>query len=356
MKIFLIYGGRSAERDISVLSAFSIQNELYYERHVLTPIFIDQTGTWFKGEERTCPFETAEEMILNKEGRGEKASPSILQENDAVAIPCLHGPYGEDGTIQGLLEVLGVPYVGCGVLASAAGMDKITTKYLFQQIGLPQLPFVPITKWEWDNYPTAVYGKCEGSLVYPMFVKPANLGSSVGISKANDRDELTAAINLAFEFDSRIVVELGIEARELECAVLGHEDIHTSVVGELGKEKGFYDYDEKYINNDVQLIIPAPVSEEISQKIRQYAKEAFEVIDGSGLARCDFFLTANDEIYINEVNTFPGFTKFSMYPKLWEVTGLQYHDLIENLIELAIKRYKQKNALHQTRQDQSEGE
>ncbi|WP_025730510.1 D-alanine--D-alanine ligase family protein [Atopobacter phocae] len=358
MKIFLIYGGKSAESDISVISAFSIQNEIYYDQHEVVPIYINQQGEWLTTGGRTTSFATKDDMRFTIENGAVLVEPTILKEENSVALPCLHGPNGEDGTIQGLFEVYDIPYVGCGVLASAAGMDKIMSKYLFQQIGLPQLPYVPVVETEWHQYPESIFAKCEGTLIYPMFVKPANLGSSVGISKANNREELIAALNVAFAYDHRVVVELGIDAREVECAVLGDTEIHTSVVGELVKDQGFYDYEEKYINNTVDLAIPANIKEEISDKIRRYSTEAFQVLDGSGLARCDFFLTANDEIYINEVNTFPGFTPYSMYPKLWEATGIQYGDLVETLIDLAKTRHARSHSKKHQRivNEESNGE
>ena len=255
-----------------------------------------------------------------------------------------HGPNGEDGTIQGLFEILDLPYVGCGVLASANGMDKIASKHLFQQAGIPQVPFVPFVKADFKKSPEAIYNRIEGTLRYPVFVKPANMGSSVGISKATNREELTTAIEEALKYDRRIVVEQGIDAREVEVAVLGNDEVNTSVVGEVVKQAGFYDYNEKYINNTTTLQIPAAIPEEVSAKIREYAETAFRAIDGSGLTRCDFFLTETQEVFINEVNTMPGFTQFSMYPKLWEAMGISYKDLVEELIRLALKRYNDRHA------------
>ncbi|WP_022796728.1 D-alanine--D-alanine ligase [Bavariicoccus seileri] len=360
MNIFLIYGGKSAEHDISVLTAFSIQKEIHYQEHTVIPIYITQQGKWLKGatinealvEGTSLDLKEADKAIFGSESTGIAVMPTVLLSlPDAIVFPVLHGPNGEDGTIQGLFEIFDLPYVGCGVLASAAGMDKIVSKSLFQQMGLPQLPYVPITEYEWHTYPESVYAKCEGTLIYPVFVKPANMGSSVGVSKAGNREELIAAVNEAFSYDHRVVIEQGVEAREVECGVLGLHDIHTSVVGELVKSKGFYDYDEKYINNTVELQIPADLPEEISAKIQSYAKEAFGVIDGSGLSRCDFFVTEHNEIYINEINTLPGFTQFSMYPSLWKETGLQYSDLIAELLELGVRRFNEKESKKVSRND-----
>lgn len=362
MKIFLIYGGKSAEHDISILTAFSIIKEVYYNYYEVEPIYITKDGEWIRGaviqQADTVPFSEALRLSSSdnssfaaKEGAvstGVVIRPSELKEDNAVIFPVLHGPNGEDGTVQGLFEVIGMPYVGAGVLASACGMDKIISKQLFQLAGLPQVPYVPIRKNEWLTDAPEVFKRCEGSLIYPMYVKPANLGSSVGISKAENREELKAAIELALRYDRRVVVEQGIEAREIEVAVLGNDDIHTSVPGELVKEIDFYDFDAKYINNDVTLQIPAHVSEEVKNQLRDYSVRAFQAIDGSGLSRCDFFLTSNDEIFINEVNTMPGFTQFSMYPLLWQNTGLNYGDLVEELIQLALKRFNESLAFEQT--------
>lgn len=355
MKIVVVYGGKSAEHDISILTAFSIIKEIYFEYYDVQPVFITKEGTWLKGEPLTGPVAFADALKLEeaatahfatKEGEqstGVKINPCSIKEEDTVVFPILHGPNGEDGTIQGMFEILDMPYVGCGVLASAAGMDKIASKQLFQQAGLPQVPYVPFIKTEWNEDPEAIYNRIEGTLLYPVFVKPANMGSSVGISKADNRDELMAAIEEALKYDRRIVVEQGIDAREIECGVLGNDDVNTSVVGEVVKEVGFYDYNEKYVNNTVTLQIPAEIPEEVSHKVREYAATAFKAIDGAGLTRCDFFLTESNEIYINEVNTMPGFTEFSMYPLLWAETGINYKNLVEELIQLALKRYNEKH-------------
>ncbi|PLS32651.1 D-alanine--D-alanine ligase [Carnobacterium maltaromaticum] len=352
MKISLIYGGKSAEHDISILTAFSIIKEVYYKYYEVQPIYITKAGQWIKGPVLTEPvtnhdqlkFKINDETTNTQQLSGVEIQPTSLKEEDAVIFPVLHGPNGEDGTVQGLFEVINMPYVGTGVLASACGMDKIISKYLFQQAGIPQVPYVAVLKNEWLRDEEQVFMRCEGSLLYPMFVKPANMGSSVGITKAENRFELISAIKTALKYDRRIVVEQGIEAREIEVAVLGNSDVHTSVPGEIVKSVDFYDYDSKYLTNDVQLQIPALVPDSVSAQLREYAAAAFEVLDGSGLSRCDFFVTANDEIFINEVNTMPGFTQFSMYPLLWENTGLSYGDLVEELIQLALRRFEERQA------------
>lgn len=356
MKIFLVYGGKSAEHDISILTAFSIIKEVYYDYYEVEPIYITKSGQWVKGalvkqadevkDSDTLKLTISESSKYatdeNQESEGILIQPSDLKEENAVIFPVLHGPNGEDGTVQGLFEVIGMPYVGAGVLASACGMDKIISKQLFQQAGLPQVPYVPIRKAEWLNDKESVFKQCEGTLFYPMYIKPANLGSSVGISKAENRDELVEAIELALRYDRRVVVEQGIEAREIEVAILGNDDIHISVPGELVKTVDFYDYESKYLNNEVVMQIPALFPEDVNTRLRDYAVRAFQALDGSGLSRCDFFLTSNDELFINEVNTMPGFTQFSMYPTLWKNTGLNYGDLVEELIQLALRRHQER--------------
>lgn len=341
MNIYLLYGGKSAEHDISIISAYHIMQEIYYEYYEVQPIFITQEGTWLKGNK----IET-KESVPTLQALRETDLPEFdireLKAEKSVVFPVLHGPNGEDGTVQGLLETLNVPYVGAGVLASAAGMDKIVSKILFQDAGIPIVPYQTVTPSEWAARPEETINKIASKLPYPMYVKPANLGSSVGISEVNSDEELEEAINLAFQYDNRVLVEEGIEATEVEIAVLGNEDVHTSVVGALVKESQFYDYEAKYVNSEVMLEIPANIPKDISVKLREYATNAFIAIDGSGLARVDFFLTNDEEIYINEVNTFPGFTPISMYPKLWEETGLSYGDLIEELIQLGLSRHEER--------------
>lgn len=344
MKIILIYGGKSAEHDISVLSAYSMLQAVYYNYYQVELVFISKTGQWYRGPILTQAPKSQEEMLLS-ESNAEPINCAQIKSEDSVIFPLLHGPNGEDGTVQGLFEVLEMPYVGAGVLASACGMDKIVTKHILQQIGIPQVPYVSVMKTLWKVDSAPIIEKCEGSLVYPMFVKPANMGSSIGISKAESRAELLEAINKAFCYDRRVIVEQGIEAREIEVAVLGNEEVRTSVPGEVVKTVDFYAYEDKYEKNEVTLQIPANISEEVQEKMREYARQAYLALDGSGLSRCDFFLTANQEIFLNEINTMPGFTPFSMYPLLWEEMGLKYGDLIEELIQLALLRFKQKQEL-----------
>ncbi|MGF3195652.1 D-alanine--D-alanine ligase [Facklamia sp. P13055] len=356
MKIILLYGGQSAEHEISIISAHNISQAIMYNLYTVQPIYITKDGQWIQGPEMNEPSLGDQQLIFNESdhakwsttntpSKGVVIKPGEIQEEDAIVFPVLHGPNGEDGTIQGFVEVLDMPYVGAGITASANGMDKIISKSLFTQAGIPQVPYVSFDDVEWKNQQENLIIKAEGTLLYPMFVKPANMGSSVGISKAQDKYQLIEAVNEALKYDRRIVVEQGISADECEVAVLGNEDIHVSCVGRLIKTQDFYDYSEKYINNTVEMEIPADLPESLSEEIQNYAKKAYRVIDGSGLARADFFVTANHDIYINELNTMPGFTQYSMYPSLWKATGLEYRDLIEELIQLGLSRHKTKSQM-----------
>jgi D-alanine-D-alanine ligase len=263
-----------------------------------------------------------------------------------VILPVLHGTYGEDGALQGLLEMANVPYVGCGVLGSALGMDKEKMKMVFSSVGLPIVDYLVYRRNEWERSPETIMDAIEQHLGYPCFVKPVNLGSSVGINKAHDRGELEHAINVAAEYDRKIIIERGINCRELECAVLGNDEPLASVVGEVEASNEFYDYNAKYIDNKSQVIIPAAIPQATAEEVRRQAIKAFLALDLSGLARVDFFLEKETgQVYINEVNTLPGFTQISMYPKLWEASGLPYSQMLDRLIELAIERHgdKQRN-------------
>lgn len=357
MKIILLYGGQSAEHDISVISAHNIAQQIMYNYYNVQPIFIRRDGVWIKGAPLTEAPSTSGELILeaaeiaqwsqkaDTASTGIVIQPGSIYEEDTIVFPALHGPNGEDGTIQGFLEVLNMPYVGAGVTASAAGMDKTISKYIFSQVGIPQVPFEAFDRQAWLNSKDELIKKCEGSLLYPMFVKPANMGSSVGISKVENVEELANAVELALKYDFRIVVEQGINADEVEVAILGNADAHVSVVGKLVKEQSFYDYDNKYLNNSVSMQIPAELPEAVAEKIQEYALLAYRAIDGRGLSRCDFFVTANNDIYINEINTMPGFTPYSMYPVLWQGTGLGTRDLVEELIQLGLRHFEAKKAL-----------
>ncbi|MEG3031840.1 MAG: D-alanine--D-alanine ligase [Enterococcus sp.] len=342
MKIVLLYGGRSAEHDVSILSAYSVLNAIYYDYYQVQLVFITKDGKWVKGPLLTDKPKNESVLKLTwdvEDATGEIISPSTIKEEDAVVFPLLHGPNGEDGTIQGFLETIDMPYIGAGVLTSACGMDKIMTKYILQAAGIPQVPYVPVLKNLWKENPKQIFEQCEGTLLYPMFVKPANMGSSVGISKAENREELQNALQEAYKYDTRAIVEQGIEAREIEVAILGNEDVRTTLPGEIVKDVAFYDYNSKYIDNQIIMQIPAEIPEDVQQKVQDFAKKAYVMLGGSGLSRCDFFLTNKNELFLNELNTMPGFTQYSMYPSLWEKMGLKYGDLIEELIQLALKRF-----------------
>lgn len=348
MKIILLYGGKSAEHEVSILSAFSVLNAIYYDYYHVQLVFISKTGEWVKGPVLTEKpvSDTVLKLTWNQvDATGQLIQPGDIKEEDAIVFPLLHGPNGEDGTIQGFLETINMPYVGAGVVTSACGMDKIMTKYILQAAGIPQVPYVPVLKHQWKENPKQVFEQCEGSMLYPMFIKPANMGSSVGISKAENREELQYALEEAYKYDTRAVIEQGIEAREIEVAILGNEDVRTTMAGEIVKDVAFYDYQSKYIDNKIEMQIPAEVPDDVQQKAQEYAKKAYTMLGGSGLSRCDFFLTSKNELFLNELNTMPGFTQFSMYPSLWEQTGLQYGDLIEELIQLGMNRFKQRQAL-----------
>ena len=352
MKIILLYGGQSAEHEVSILSAFSVLNAIYYNYYEVQVVFISKEGQWVKGPLLTDKPESEDILHLTWSEDGEagdftgtRIQPGDIKEDNAIVFPLLHGPNGEDGTIQGFLETIKMPYVGTGVLTSACAMDKIMTKYILQTAGIPQVPYVPVLKNQWKENPKKIFEQCEGSLLYPMFVKPANMGSSVGISKAENREQLQQALEEAYQYDTRVVIEQGIEAREVEVAILGNEDVRTTSVGEIVKDVAFYDYNSKYIDNKIEMQIPAQIPDEIQEKAQEYAKTAYTMLGGSGLSRCDFFLTSENELFLNELNTMPGFTQFSMYPSLWEETGLKYGDLIEELIQLGMNRFKQKQSL-----------
>ncbi|ETT82847.1 D-alanine--D-alanine ligase [Viridibacillus sp. FSL R5-0477] len=350
-KLGLLYGGKSAEHDVSLSTARAVTQALNFDKFDVFPIFITRDGEWRKGDQLTAPAESIEQLQIGKgtqDSIPNDVSSFLLNKDEKefdVIFPLLHGTNGEDGTVQGLLEVLNLPYVGNGVLASSAGMDKVVMKQLFEHAGLKQVPYVYFIRKEWNKSQDALIAKMEEELTWPMFVKPANLGSSVGISKASNREELIKAIDLASKYDRKIIVETGIVAREVEMGVLGNDSPKVSVPGEIKPVTDFYDYDSKYNDNNTGLIIPAPVTTDVVERMKDMAIRAFKVLDCSGLVRADFFVTADDDIVINEVNTMPGFTPVSMYPILWQNTGVTYSDLIEQLIDLAIERHDEKQQL-----------
>lgn len=349
-KLGLVYGGKSAEHEVSLSTARAVTQAVDFEKYEILPIYITVDGEWIKGQSLESPVESIDELRLP--GGGQLDSIHSFLNGDSgipdIVFPLLHGTNGEDGTVQGLFEVMNIPYVGNGVLASSAGMDKIVMKQLFEHVGLKQVPYVYFTKKQWNENPEQFHQQMENELGWPMFVKPANLGSSVGISKAENREELQAAIDFAFKFDRKIIVEQGVEAREIEIAILGNDSPECSVPGEIIPVTEFYDYDAKYKDGNTRLVIPADVSEAVLATMKDMAIRAFKVLDCSGLIRADFFVTSTDEILINEINTMPGFTPFSMFPLLWQNTDLTYPELIDTLIELAWERYEEKQSIQYT--------
>ncbi|MFQ5410096.1 MAG: D-alanine--D-alanine ligase family protein [Anaerolineales bacterium] len=354
VRVGILFGGRSGEHEISLMSARSVRRAIDTDKYDVTLIGITKDGKWIGGDDPLQALESgmadAPERVLLGDPRrralmqidpqegGNAVTLSSVAELD-VLFPVLHGTFGEDGTVQGLFELADMAYVGAGVVGSAVGMDKGVFKRVMQAIGVPVLPFVTIRRSAFERDPGGTLSEVEAVLAYPVFVKPANLGSSVGISKANDVDELVAALREAARWDRRIVVEQGIDAREIEVSVLGNDDPVASVAGEVVPQREFYDYEAKYVTDDSELLIPAPISAAQLAELQAIAIRAYRAIDCGGMARVDFLLDrTSGELWLNELNTLPGFTKISMYPKLWEASGLNYPDLIDRLIELALER------------------
>ena len=350
-RVGIIYGGRSGEHEVSVASAASIFKHLDPQRYEAVPIQIDKSGHWILG--RPAPTALSAGQAASAATSTALATPAeeptqaLRESGVAVVFPVLHGPYGEDGTVQGLLELANVPYVGAGVLGSAVGMDKAVMKKLFAAHGLPIVPYIAAIRRDATRNRDALAGRVERELRYPVFVKPANLGSSVGISKARTRQELDTAIDLALEFDRKLVIEAAVpEAREIECAVLGNDDPEASVPGEVVPSREFYDYESKYLDDSSTLLIPAPLTEAQTAEVRRLAIAAFQALDVAGLSRVDFLMArSSGTLYLNEVNTMPGFTTISMYPKMWEASGLPYAALLDRLITLALERHAEKQRL-----------
>jgi D-alanine-D-alanine ligase len=384
LRVGILFGGRSGEHEISLLSAASVFKAIDTSKYEVVPIGITKDGRWLTASD-------AEKLLHGKAGEGARptlragdpdttASAAVLQNGEAVVFPpephnssmtpfqtdapvrrasdrainvdiifpVLHGTFGEDGTIQGLLELADIPYVGAGVLGSAAGMDKDIMKSLFRAAGLAIVKHVTVLRSEWESAPKKVQKLVESNLKYPVFVKPANLGSSVGISKARDRKELGPAIDEAAKFDRKIVIEEGVggkknKAREIECSVLGNDNPEASVPGEIVPSAEFYDYSAKYLDEGSQLIIPAKLTKAETKTVQELAIAGFRAVDCSGLARVDFLMDPKSrKIYLNEINTMPGFTSISMYPKLWAASGVGYSELISRLIQLGLDRHAEK--------------
>ncbi len=341
LRVGVLFGGRSGEHEVSLSSVQAVLKAMDKERYTIVPIGIDKQGRWL------CEGDPLEQLICGGSAPAEAPlwpRPEQLAGIDVI-VPVLHGTFGEDGTLQGLLDLAGIPYVGCGVLASALAMDKAVSKMVFAAHNLPQTPWQVVWREVWEARPDEVISHLEANLAYPMFTKPANLGSSVGISKASDRSALRAGLTEAAAWDRKIVVEQGVPfAREIECAVLGNEEAIASIPGEIVPSNEFYDYAAKYVDGASTERIPAPISAEIAAAVQEMAVRAFHAVDGSGLSRVDFLLNnATGEIFLNEVNTMPGFTSISMYPKLWEASGVPYPRLIDRLIELALARHAERS-------------
>ena len=347
LRIGVVFGGMSTENKVSCVSANSVIKNLNKEKYDIFPIYIDKKGNWFE----VTNLDIDEKTLEESENKIYINNVMELLKTFNVVFPVLHGLYGEDGTIQGVFELLKVPYVGCGVLASSVGMDKVYSKIIFDKAGINQTKYIYIKNYgDKYIYVDDVFNEesldIEGmsniiikKLKFPMFVKPSNSGSSVGISKANNEEELKKAIVEASKFDRKILIEEGIVGREVECAVLGNENVISSCVGEIRAADEFYSYDAKYKNQESKTLIPADLSIEKSKEIQALAIKAFKAIDGKGLSRVDFFIEkSTDKIYINEINTLPGFTSISMYPKLFEQIGIMYTELLDKLIELALEK------------------
>jgi D-alanine-D-alanine ligase len=343
VRVMVVFGGRSGEHEVSLASARAIMEALE-GRHEVFPVGITRSGRWISSGDPMRELESRSKEITDGSGlpaRTEEKLPAAALGSVDVVFPVLHGPYGEDGTIQGMLELAGIPYVGSGVLASAVGMDKLTMKKIFAHHGLPQVEWLGLTRKEWEEDGKNWIRHIETSLGFPCFVKPANLGSSVGINKAEDAGELRAALAEAAAFDRRLIVEAGVDAREIEVSVLGNEEAEVSVPGEIVVKKNeFYDYEAKYSEDGMELIVPAAVPDEVTAEIRRIARRAYEAIDAAGMARVDFFLErGSGQLLLNEINTIPGFTPTSVYSRLWAASGLSYEELLDRLIRLALERH-----------------
>jgi D-alanine-D-alanine ligase len=369
IRLGILFGGRSGEHEVSLTSAAAVMKALDPAKYELVPIGITREGRWRVGPkafgllkeapgddaaQRTAPLQSVLEdgqaVAPSVDPTGPKllplakspAAPRVRPEVDVI-FPVLHGTFGEDGTIQGLLELADVPYVGAGVLASSTGMDKDVMKRLFRDAGLPVVPWELVLRKEWEDNPAGVRRRIEKRLRYPLFVKPANLGSSVGITKVHQPAELEAGMDSAAQYDRKILVEKAVDAREIECAVLGNDNPQASVPGEIVPVNEFYDYEAKYIKEGSDLLIPARLSPRQIKRVQELAVRAFKAIDCAGMGRVDFLLERKSgKIFVMEINTIPGFTSISMYPKLWEASGVPYSMLLDRLIQLALERHRDK--------------
>jgi D-alanine-D-alanine ligase len=359
LRVGLIFGGRSGEHEVSLVSAQGVMGAIDKDKYEVVPIGITKEGRWLASGDPMLALssgvvtesnpalllpEPSQQGLMRLEDREQERALAAVQVSQLdVVIPILHGPYGEDGTVQGLLELAGLPYVGAGVAASAVGMDKVLFKDIMRAHGLPVVHSLMIKRKAWEQQPEQTVARIEAEVGYACFVKPANLGSSVGISKAHNPVELVTALDEAARYDRKLLVEVAVDAREIEVSVLGNDEPVASVPGEIVPCNLFYDYAAKYVDGESELLIPAPIPPETAELIRRLAVEAYLAIDCAGMARADFLLDRQtDHVYVNEVNTLPGFTPISMYPKLWEASGISYPELIDRLIELALERHADK--------------
>jgi D-alanine-D-alanine ligase len=366
IRLALLYGGRSAEHQVSVVSARSVMEALDPDRFEVVPVGITRDGSWMLPDASPLELTAGPGTLPEVEGAGtavalrpERHSAALTALGRGtggtvdggtvdggtvdVVFPILHGPYGEDGTVQGLFELADLPYVGSGVLASALAMDKAMAKVVFAQAGLPQVPYLVVRERAWRADPDRVAAEVAGRFTFPVFVKPSRLGSSIGISKAKTLDDLAPAMEAALAHDAKVLVEQAVSARELECGVIGNDAPEASLVGEVVPGNEFYDFEAKYLDESLQLLIPAPVADRVAGQVRDLAVRAFQALGCEGLARVDFFYEeASNGVLLNEVNTIPGFTPKSMFPLLWEASGLSYSDLVARLVDLAVERHAAK--------------
>jgi len=350
LRVGVIFGGRSGEHEVSLASAASVLRALDPEKYEPVPVGITKEGRWLvgTGAQKMLPevLRSGQQVLLPPDPTSAalvRLAPGAERVAVDVVFPVLHGTFGEDGTVQGLLELAGLPYVGAGVLASSVGMDKDVQKRLFVEAGLPIVPFVALRRAEWERDRAKVIRRIKKKFRFPVFVKPATLGSSVGMTRVKSARELLAALDLAAAYALKILVERCVTAREIEVSVLGNEDPQASVPGEILPHREFYDYTAKYLEQGTRLVIPAALSKKQVATFQNFAVRAFQAIDGAGMARCDFFLEKKTgKIFVNELNTIPGFTSISMYPKMWEASGLPYSKLIDRLIELAFERHRER--------------
>jgi D-alanine-D-alanine ligase len=372
IRVGVLFGGQSGEHEVSLVSARAVIDGLDREKYEVVPIGITKQGRWLAGGDPLAALAALADPQLLPAGAELKIEHEELKESEIaepetsdvtntmlvatpnaqfsmlnaqfsidVVFPVLHGPMGEDGTVQGLFELAGVPYVGCGVLAAAVGMDKAMMKAAFAAAGLPILPWLLVGRADWRRAGPQVVERIEAAIPYPLFVKPANMGSSVGVTKAIGRETLERGLDEAARYDRRIVVEQGISAREIEISVLGNEEVAASMPGEVVPSNEWYDYQAKYLAGESQILIPAPIAPELAEQVRELAVRAFKALDGAGLARVDFLLDRESgTLYLNELNTMPGFTPISMYAKMWEASGLPYSALLDRLVELALERHQ----------------